>query len=1130
MRPSSSPGSNISASPVRFNGLIAASPPLSDTSGKVALTPRQQMQEAARRIRESNTAMEYSQASVRLTPQPRAARLPLSSPRPAPKPAPAPKETIEISSSDSSATTSSSDDDDDDDEAPPSAPATKPPPTQKKPPPTPTAPAPPTQTQTQTPAPRPAARKRDGTSNAALIRDLLRKQAGKTRPPAAAVPAPAPKPGSGPRRRVADEPAAAAEEESAWKQAMGLLRGKSPARPNPVGRLGLVVEEDGDDGEVDSEVERVREEARRKDEKIRELLDREGRRVLANKRRALERARARERQLEAEIEEAAWGRGDGGGVEGKGRRGAVGKSGGRGKKGKVKSREVVEEGEEEEEEEEEGGDADPQPDDREVFDGDGRAAEVAEELSGGADVDGLGGQHDRESEREEVEGDQDGFDDLFDEVPANTAGDEEPLSDNIVSNLANSSVPEIQGTTGNEKQGGRVQSNGQTTNGVESGTEKISEKVAHSGVEDGDPNLGGSDGQEESKADQTAGETQETITVTGSSTQTVSTAPTSLGTINGVLQVELSDETHRGYSPVLPIHNKDKPISLRSLLAEAAKEQPKRLEEDKSEARKAPDLTAREVAQRNAARREQALINSTPSKPPQPISKPENSQNAALKTQTVRPARPAAKPKSSAFMPAQKSKAQAASQAKRYSNTEPLPRESDFTAPKSKSQTTFQAKRYPNTERLPSERELMSPKPSKRNSMASAPTPSRRPLTVLNDPNSTDFGPIGDKTPATPYSVIDDDDKQIHHWKEKGLKWAEICTLYAALTGKKFTPQGLQFRLKRIHKRFPELKQEKDKKELKGLPALAAAQANQAPTAEEEEEDEEPHQPIPLGGKKWNPDAWEQHQANQQALADYLTSDSDCNSTTPSPSPSPSPSPPPPLAPNEPYFTYHVHRLSTPTASPAIAIGPPAGYTSLHAANRAAGAEILLPRFGAPGAGPASRAFGCAVDPDGLHAYHADGVRVWVERVLRCAGKGGEPGVVVGGGWVGRRAWVVCAREVCAVGGGEGDGVFGEARERRSETRAHRVLGAFTVLDAANREAGAALLDAVAPRSARIEKAEEREEMRKAIAEEVDELEGRGQAFKGSGEMAVPSMAAEGAEVEFEVWVEEVGLMGPRNV
>ncbi|KAL1626326.1 hypothetical protein SLS56_006910 [Neofusicoccum ribis] len=1053
----------------------------------------------------------------------------------APKTAPAPKETIEISSSDSSATTSSDDDDDDDDdddEAPPSAPATKPPLTpnqpaprpKAQPPPRPTAPAPPT----HTPAPRPAARKRDGTSNAALIRDLLRKQAGKTQPPAAA-----PKPGSGPgpRRRVADEPGAtesvkaAAEEESAWKQAMGLLRGTS--RPNPVGRLGSAVEGEGEDGEVDSEIERVREEARRKDEKIRELLDREGKRVLANKRKALARARARERQLEAEIEEAAWGRGEGVGVEGKGRRGAVGKGGGRGKKGKVKSREVVEEGEEEEE----GGDAVTQPDDREVFDGDGRAAEVAEKLSGSADVDGLGGQHDRESEREEAEGEQDRFDDLFDEVPANTAGDEEPLSDNIASDLADSSVLEFQG---NEEQGGRVQSDGQTTNGIESGTEKTSDRVSHCGVEDGDPNLGGSDGQEESKVDQTARETQETITVTGSSTQTISTAPTSPGTLNGVLQVELSDETDRGHSPVLPIHNKDKPISLRSLLAEAAKEQPKRLEEDKSEARKAPDLTAREVAQRNAARREQALTNSTPNKPPQPIGKPENCQNAALKTQTVRPARPTAKSKSSAFMPAQKSKAQAASQAKRYSNTEPLPRESDFTAPKSKSQIKSQARRYPNTERLPSERQLMSPKASKRNSIASAPTSSRRPSTVLNDPNSTDFGPIGDKKPTTPYSVIDDDDKQIHYWKEKGLKWAEICMLYAALTGKKFTPQGLQFRLKRIHKRFPELKQEKDKKELKGLPALAAAQANQAPTAEEEEEDEEPHQPIPLGGKKWNADAYEHHLANQQALADYLTSDSDSNSNsaTPSPSPSPSrsPSPPPPLAPNEPYFTYHVHRLSTPTASPAVAIGPPAGYTSLRAANRAAGAEILLPRFGVAGAGPGSRAFGCAVDPDGLHAYHADGVRVWVERVLRCAGKGGEPGVVVGGGWMGRRGWVVCAREVHAVGGGDGDGVFEEARERRTETRAYRVLGAFTVLDAANREAGAALLDAVAPRSARIDKAEEREEMRKAIAEEVDELEGRGESFKGSGEMAVPSVAAEGAEVEFEVWVEEVGLMGPRNI
>lgn len=497
-------------------------------------------------------------------------------------------------------------------------------------------------------------------------------------------------------------------------------------------------------------------------------------------------------------------------------------------------------------------------------------------------------------------------------------------------------------------------------------------------------------------------------------------------------------------------------------------------------------------------------------------------------------------------------------------------------------------------------------------------------------------------------SVLDeDDDKQIHFWREKGLKWEEIRVLFAARTGKKFTSKALQHRLKRVRARWPELKEQAEKKkdgnELIGLPALVAANATEKDEAESEEQ-----QPPRLGGKKWDPNAYEEYMANQQALADFLTdgegessneseddNDSDDEALAPRKPRTVTRTivEPEPLDENEVWFQYHVTRKAWTTEErednvPTYATGPPA-YNTLREANAAAGKEIQLSRFGVPGISTSCLSFSCTTDADGMHHYHVvhEGgimVRVDVNRSLRAPGAAKPEVVVAGNAWLSKRQWIACAKEVHTItspvavlpvvtpstpppsnnnhdndeddnnnndsnqdeNGGDAaapeedtdfEFLFEEALNQlelspptasspqeqdheqqpnltvesvpttatvattapaavttttTTSTHNHRILGAFTVLDAANREAAAALLEACAPRKNKyhIDVVEQRKQMQREISAKVDELEEEGGAFEATVEVEPSDGESEGKTVEVVVWVEEVTLGGPRNV
>ncbi|OJD36080.1 uncharacterized protein BKCO1_13000157 [Diplodia corticola] len=454
------------------------------------------------------------------------------------------------------------------------------------------------------------------------------------------------------------------------------------------------------------------------------------------------------------------------------------------------------------------------------------------------------------------------------------------------------------------------------------------------------------------------------------------------------------------------------PASLQSMLANATKEPAKERNDD---TRKPTSGSAREAAQRNALRREQALANGPLKKHIQPVpsSKPKGASGA----------------KSSAFIPTPKSKNQSASQAQRKPTSNFLPRESD----------------------------LLPAKASKKMSSQTANVP-RRPATALNDPDSVNFGPlVADKTPSTPLSVLEEeDDKQLHFWKEKGLKWEEIRILYAARTGKKFSVAGLQYRLKRVHNRWPDLTKDR-----------ADEGKKDAEKEKQEELQQQQEQPPPLGGKKWDPNAYEQYMANQQALADFLTdgeeeSSSDADEindnddalhTTASrrhqraalPKPTRNPPPtstttipsPAPLAENEVWFEYHVTRQcwdpsrEDQSAAPVYAVGGPGPAQALHTlreANAAAGEEIQRARFGVEGVSAGCKSFSCETDAEGMHHYrveHDDAagratVRVDVGRSLRAPGAAAAAAAAtrprVGRqGWLGTRGWVACVEEVWRV-------------------------------------------------------------------------------------------------------------------
>lgn len=658
--------------------------------------------------------------------------------------------------------------------------------------------------------------------------------------------------------------------------------------------------------------------------------------------------------------------------------------------------------------------------------------------------------------------------------------------------------------------------------------------------------------------------------------------------------------------------------TLQSILANATKDSAKQQEDDRLNQRKPPVGSARGIAQRNAARREQALANG-----PLKNHLPSSSKSSGMDGVG---SRPVGRPKSSAFLPATKSKNQGTSQAQRRPTSGPLPRES----------------------------ELIPPKTSKTNKSHKTTDTPRRPVTAIHDSESADFGPLCmDKTPKTPMSVLDeDDDKQLHFWREKGLKWEEIRVLFAARTGKKFTSKALQHRLKRVRARWPELKEQAEKKkdgnELIGLPALVAANA-----AEKDEDQSEEQHPLRRGGKKWDPNAYEEYMANQQALADFLTDGEESSNESGNEDSDDDGEElairkprtvtrtivePEPLDENEVWFQYHVTRKAWTTEErednvPTYAIGPPA-YNTLREANTAAGKEIQLSRFGVPGISITCSSFSCTTDADGMHHYHVvhEGgimVRVDVTRSLRAPGAAKPEVVVAGHAWLSKRQWIACAKEVHTVTSpaavpvlapstpppsnnnnnkdednneeGDGDGennkdenggdatapedddfdlLFEEALNQQelspprttsspqeqdqeqqpnltvesvpttattataataaaaaattttTTTRNYRILGAFTVLDAANREAAAALLEACAPRKNkyRIDVVEQRKQTQREISAKVDELEEEGGVFEASVEVEPSDGASEGKTVEVTVWVEEVTLGGPRNV
>ncbi|KKY23246.1 hypothetical protein UCDDS831_g02977 [Diplodia seriata] len=486
--------------------------------------------------------------------------------------------------------------------------------------------------------------------------------------------------------------------------------------------------------------------------------------------------------------------------------------------------------------------------------------------------------------------------------------------------------------------------------------------------------------------------TQET---TGdSSPSAASTAATSQDVAtNDTLQKKPAHEADKS--------NPEEPTSLQSMLAGATKEPAKDRNDDRSGARKpAPSGNAREAAQRNAARREQALANGPLKKHmQQPSSGNKLGGAGAGSTRPV--GRPPKSSSSSAFMPAAKPKNLHAGATKNNNNL--LPRESDLLPAKATKKTTTTNNTTTTTTRRP------------------APRPTTTTTTTAPRHDPDDFGPLVDpnKTPTTPLSVLEEhDDKQLHHWREKGLAWAEIRILYAARTGKRFSAQGLRDRLKRVRRRWPELvaikdgdggKKGGDDAGLIGLPAVVAAREREE--REREEEKEEEQQQPRLGGKKWDPNAYERYMANQQAMADFLTDgegesgddgdestttsdddDGNNNNTkqalTTAKTRTVTTIEPEPLDENEVWFQYHVTRKcwSTTTTSssfseeeaeaaaaaeaeaPTYAIGP-AAHTTLRAANAAAGDEIQRSRFGVAGIAPGCKSFSCEADDEGMLHY-----------------------------------------------------------------------------------------------------------------------------------------------------------------
>lgn len=1072
-------------------GLLKISSPSSTSSpgpsGNEKLTRSQLMQ----RIREANTQVEYSRASASITCSPKA-------------PLPA-LEAIEISSAESSDSSdlssdlsSSSSDNEDDGAArkkkqpaepagtkPNSLPSAKGPnanatsPTAKKPP--------------------PARRRGDGT-NAVAIRKFLRAQDDKETKKKASAPtaAPQPKHAGGRGRPAANSKVRAAKAndgESGWSQAMAFLdQGERPASPT----RSAGAEDDYDEEEEDSEIERGIREAARQEEELR--ARREG---LVK---AREEARRKKKGEGVVVDEEA---------AGKRKKKAPAKTKKKAepkkkkaepkkkkapakKKGAVakKSEEFVVEEVEDEEQLRDAEDAEFG-----LVEDEG-LQELAEEAVDEMEVDMAHADTEEVGVDEQAVADSEiaEFDDLFDDAPAFMGDD------------SHDSASKPQNVPAGEESDVDDVSKGQPSNEVENGKE-----AANHGLPPllSPPPFSSVVGDESPAAAATQ--------------DTTGDPPTQ--TLENTLNTDTLGEGHQSNQPASD-------ASLQSILANATK---KDLEETRPDIRKAPNSTAREVAQRNAARRDQALATGPLKKPPQVAC----TNAAAKKTPATNGVGRPAKPKGSAFIPTPKPKRQAASQTQKQANSNRLPRESDLVAPKASKKTS---------------------------SSAAAAAPPKRPSTVLHDPNSTDYGPCADKTPSTPYSVITEDDKQLYEWREKGLTWAAVRALFAALTGKKFSEHGIRYRYKRVLDRFPELgKEKKNKEELKGLPALVAAQEaeKQAAAAEVQgAEDDDPQQPLPIGGKKWNHDAYEQYRTNQNAISDFLTDaepsdddddDDDSVSTTipatakPPPTTTRTITEPQPLDENEVWFQYHVTRQSfhTPTSSspsspsddppPTYTIGSPS-YPTLRAANALAGAEILLPRHGLPGASPASTSFSCTVDAHGLHHYRAacplGAVRVDVSRTLRAPlAPGDRPLELDARDWLpGRRMWVVRVREegvvkvwkpVAAAAveddlfGDGGEAGFAEV-EMRTET-GHGVLGTFTVLDAANREAGAAWLEVAAPRSARIDGAERREGVRRELEGELDGLEERGARFERGVERE-----GEGRTVVF--WVEEVGVGGPRNV
>ncbi|KAK7568314.1 hypothetical protein IWX49DRAFT_636535 [Phyllosticta citricarpa] len=119
------------------------------------------------------------------------------------------------------------------------------------------------------------------------------------------------------------------------------------------------------------------------------------------------------------------------------------------------------------------------------------------------------------------------------------------------------------------------------------------------------------------------------------------------------------------------------------------------------------------------------------------------------------------------------------------------------------------------------------------------------------------------------YSVqLCEADKDLVKWRNMGLKWLDVRTLYASKTNRIMTPQSLQYRYKRVLKENPD------------LAAAAVAKSDSAPpldaaiTASLEDEETEAAKPRP-SGKTWNLDALEEWCANQRELEACLTDGED---------------------------------------------------------------------------------------------------------------------------------------------------------------------------------------------------------------------------------------------------------------